>query len=101
MSDRQNDNLPDGGDNTRTRFFIGLGALILSLVSLGLCFSPLGVYALICAVLLAITSLSFLNAQQKRNPFAAVKAVKIAAYVLLAIYLTLFAGGMIYSIMNS
>lgn len=81
----------------RTNFYIAIGALALAAVAFGLSFVPaLGVYTLIASVLLEITSLSFLSAQKKKENFRALRYVTIAAYVLLAASILLFAGGLAY-----
>ena len=86
----------------KTYFYIGVGALALAAVTLGLTFVPaLGVYMLISTVLLDLSALSFLSAQKKRENFNAVKYFTIAAYVLLIICILLFAGGIVYSAMQT
>lgn len=92
-----NNGAPEGGKNTRVYFYTGLAALILSAAAMGLTFTALGVYSLIAAILLALASLSFFEAQRKKNAFAALKAVKIIAYIALAVYAAFFIGGMIYA----
>lgn len=88
-------------NSTRSAFFIGLGALIAAVIAFGLAFlPPLGVYSLIASVLLELASLSFLNAQKKRNFFKAVKYVTVFAYAMLAASVALFAGGLIFSAVN-
>lgn len=95
-------NEQDYGENTaenstRTYFFIAIAMLALAAVAFGCTFIPgVGVYTLIASVLLELTTLSFLSTQKKKNNFKAVFYVTVAAYVLLAISVLLFAGGLIY-----
>lgn len=70
---------------------------ILSAVFFGLTFSPLKIYALLCAVLCALISLAFLEKQKKKGKVKYYKAVNIFAYAMLAITLLTFIGGIIYS----
>lgn len=67
----------------------------------GLSFSPLGLYALISSILLGIAALSFAIRQKKKNNFNAVIYAKTAAYVLLALSVLLFLGGLVYSIIKT
>lgn len=84
-------------NSTRVYFFIAIGALALAAVALGCTFIPgVGVYTLIASVLLELAALSFLSTQKKKNNFKGVFYALIAAYVLLALSLLIFAGGLIY-----
>ena len=82
---------------TKIYFYISVALCVLCAVAFGLSFTALGLYALISSILLGIASLSFAATQKKKNNFAAVKYVKIAAYILLAICVGFFIGGLIYS----
>ncbi len=81
-------------------FWVGAAASAAGLVLfvLTLCIPHiLGVYGLIAEVLCSLASLSFLNTQKKKNNFKAVLYVTIAAYVLLAVFIAFFIGGIIYA----
>lgn len=81
----------------KTYFYISVGACVLSAVALGLAFTVLGVYSLIASVLLELTALSFAATQKKKFNFPLLKAATITAYVLLAISVLVFIGGIIYA----
>lgn len=81
----------------KTYFYIAVAACALGFAAFGLSFSPLGVYALISSILLGIASLAFIVRQKKKENLKALIYVKIAAYVLLALALALFIGGLVYS----
>lgn len=86
--------------DAKTYFWVGAGAAVAGVIVfvLTLCLPKiLGVYGLIAAVLCALVSLSFLGTQKKKNNFKAVLYVTIAAYVLLAVYVAFFIGGIIYA----
>lgn len=84
-------------NSTRVYFFISIGLLILAGIAFGCTFiNGVGVYALIASVLLELAALSFLSTQKKKNNFKAIFYVTMAAYILLALSLLLFAGGLIY-----
>lgn len=84
-------------NSTRVNFFIAIGALVLAAIAFGCAFIPqVGVYTLIASVLLELTALSFLSTQKKKNNFKGVFYATVAAYVLLALSVALFAGGLIY-----
>lgn len=86
----------------RTYFFIAVAMLALAAVAFGCTFIPnAGVYCLIASVLLELSALSFLSTQKKRNNFKAVRSVTILAYILLALSLLIFIGGMIFVIVSS
>lgn len=82
--------------NGNAYFFIAIGACALGVIAFGLAFTKLGLYSLICSIILQLAALSFLNTQKKVNNFKAVFYVKIAAYALLAIFALFFIGGLIY-----
>ena len=86
--------------DAKTYFWVGAGAsaAVIIVFVLTLCLPKiLGVYGLIAAVLCALVSLSFLGTQKKKNNFKAVLYVTIAAYILLAVYVAFFIGGIIYA----
>ena len=86
--------------DTKTYFWVGAGAAVAGVIAfvLTLCLPKiLGVYGLIAAVLCALVSLSFLGTQKKKNNFKAVLYVTIASYILLAVYVAFFIGGIIYA----
>ncbi|MDE5729040.1 MAG: hypothetical protein K2I20_02565 [Clostridia bacterium] len=73
-------------------------AVGLALFVLTLCLPNIfGVYGLIAAVLCALASLAFLATQKKKNNFKAVLYVTVAAYILLAVFVGFFIGGIIYA----
>ena len=98
-----NDNTPPKqSKNSEKRntycYFCGIAGIILSAVAFGLSFLPaVGVYALIISVLFELAALAFLSAQKKRGDAPFLKAATATAYVLLALSLALFIGGLIYS----
>lgn len=86
-------------NSTRSYFFIAIATLILAAVALGCTFIPgVGVYLLIVSVLFELTALSFLSTQKKKNNFKGVLPATIVAYILLAVSVAIFVGGMIYVI---
>ena len=88
-------------NSTRVYFYIALVLLALAAVAFGCAFIPgAGVYTLIASVLLELAALSFLSTQKKKNNFRAVFFVTATAYVLLALSMLLFAGGLIYVAMQ-
>lgn len=82
----------------KTYFYIALVAIAAGAVAFGLAFAKPGIYALMASVLLSLAALSFLNTQKKRNNFKGVFYATVAAYILLALCLAFFIGGVIYSI---
>lgn len=97
---RKEDNkeeLPATNDGVKIYFYIAIAACVLSAVAFGLCFTFMGIYALISSILLGLCSLAFCNAQKKKNNFKAVLYVKIGAYCVTGIAALLFIGGLIYS----
>lgn len=81
----------------KTYFYISVVACVLSAVALVLAFTVLGVYSLIASVLLELTALSFAATQKKKFNFPLLKAATITAYVLLAVSVLVFIGGIIYA----
>ena len=81
----------------RTFFYIAAALLLLSAVAFGLTFTKLGIYSLISSILLGLSSLAMIAAQQKKEKFKALFYLKIAAYAMLAVAVLFFIGGMIYS----
>lgn len=98
-NENKEENLPaqEVKSTSKTFFFIAVAACVLSAVAFGLSFSKLGIYALISSVLFEFASLAFCRAQKKKNYFQAIKIVVIITYVLLALSLALFVGGLVYS----
>lgn len=86
--------------NGKAYAYTAIGLLVAGVVFLGLMFSPLGIYALIAAVLLNLAALSFINLQKKKNNFEKLKIIRIIAYVLLGVSLAVFIGGMIWAAVN-
>lgn len=84
-------------ENSKIYFYISIAALVLAVISFGLAFSPLGIYALIASVLFCLCSLSFLATQKKKNCFKGVKAMTVAAYVVLAVCAGWFVGGLVFN----
>lgn len=83
---------------TKNYFYFGLGGMALSIVALALIFvEGVGIYALICSILLSLAALSFFTTQRKKNNFDKLKIAIIAAYVLLGIAVGIFIGGIIFS----
>ncbi len=91
--------LPEKNPENKTKIYFYISATLCGLcaIAFGLAFSVLGIYALISSILLGISSLSFVAAQKKKNYFPALKYVKITAYILLAVDVAFFIGGLIYS----
>lgn len=88
-------------NGNKTYAYIALGLMAAGAAALALIFTPLGIYALIAAVLFDIAALTFLNIQKKKNAFRELKFIIIAAYVLLGVTVAVFAGGIIWSSINS
>ena len=85
----------------RIYFYIGIAAGALGVLSLGLIFTILSIYALIASVIFCLASLAFFNIQKKKNNFKQVRYFTIVAYVILGIALLIFGGGIIYSAVGS
>ena len=84
-------------NSTRIYFYIAVGSLVAAAAAFGCAFIPgVGVYMLIVSILLELAALSFLSTQKKKNNFRGVLYLTVAAYVLAALSVALFAGGLIY-----
>lgn len=97
MKNKEEINKEEIKSTTKTYFYVAIGACILAATAFGLSFSFLGIYALISSIILELAALSFILTQKKKNNFPAVKIVLIISYVLLALSVLLFIGGLIYS----
>lgn len=103
MNEEEKNNQPENGENQpqtngkKIFFYIAIVSCALGAVAFGLAFTKLGIYSLICSVIFELASLAFCNAQKKANNFKAVKYVRIAAYILLGIFVAFFIGGIIYA----
>lgn len=76
---------------------VAIGLEVFGAVSLGLIFTVLGIYALIASVIFALAALAFCNIQKKKNSVPALKFVTVLGYVLTAVAIVIFIGGIIYS----
>lgn len=83
---------------TRIHFFIAIGALILAAIGFALTFilKTGGVYTLMASLFLDLGALSFLKTQKKKNNFKGIFYATIVAYILLAVGILMFLGGLIY-----
>jgi low temperature requirement protein LtrA len=97
MKDKKEVKTEEIKSNTKAYFYASIVACVLAAVAFGLSFSFMGIYALISSVILSLCALSFAITQKKKNNFAALKFAFIAAYVMLALSVLLFIGGLIYS----
>lgn len=97
MKNKEEINKEEIKSTTKTYFYVAIGACILAATAFGLSFSFLGIYALISSIIFELAALSFILTQKKKNNFPAVKIVLIISYVLLALSVLLFIGGLIYS----
>ena len=87
----------NNNENNKTYFYIALGLLIAGAVAFGVSFTKLGIYALIASMLCEIAAITFVNLQKKKNDFKWLIYLKVAAYILFAAALLVFAGGTIWS----
>lgn len=78
-------------------FYLAIALCAAAAVLFGLSFTAVGIYALISSILCGIASLSFCSVQKKKYDFPQIKYAKIAAYIMLALSVLLFLGGLIYS----
>lgn len=86
------------GKKNLTRFYAALLSVALAATALGLAFLPAaGIYFLTASVILEICALSFSGSQKKIYSFAALKILRITAYILLILSGALFLGGIVYS----
>ena len=79
-------------------FIVALVCTALGVLFFGLTFTPLAVYSLLASILFCIASLSFLGTQKKRENFKGVFILTIVTYVLLALFIAFFIGGVIFSL---
>ena len=86
---------------TTTNYYIALVCAILGAIALPLCFTPLGVYALIAGMLCEICALAFCEKQKKNKPLKSLKWINIIAYVVLGITALIFVGGIVYVYTNA
>lgn len=86
-------------NSTRSYFYIALGLMVLAAAAFVSAFltGTIGVYLLIASVLMELAALSFLSTQKKKNNFKGVFYATVVAYVLLALSVLLFAGGLLYT----
>lgn len=82
--------------NGRTYFIVAIVCTALGGLFFGLT-SVLKVYALLAAILLCLTSLSFLGTQKKRENFKGVFVLTLITYILLGLLTAFFIGGVIWS----
>lgn len=81
-------------------FYIGAGAGVLGVAAFILAIAVpdiFGVYGLLAAILSELAALCLFTTQKKKHDFRALKAARIAAYVLLIGFVLFFLGGVIYS----
>lgn len=87
----------DNKNDDKIYAFIAIGLAAAGTVALGISFTALGIYSLIAAMLLEITSITFVNLQKKKNDLKWLIYVKVFAYALFVAALFLFAGGTIWA----
>lgn len=87
-------------DANNNLFYCGICAGVLAITAFVLAFFVLKVYGLIAAVVLILASLAFFTSQKKKRNFKQNKIFTIIAYVLLALFVAFFIGGIIYSSMQ-
>lgn len=97
MKDKKEVETEETKSTTKAYFYASVVACVLATVAFGLSFSFFGIYALISSIILELCALSFAITQKKKNNFPVLKVAFIAAYVLLALSVLLFVGGLIYS----
>ena len=74
---------------------IAVVCMSVGAVALGLSFTSLGNYALVASMILGVAAVTLINLQQKKKNFKQLLYFKIAAYVIFAAALALFAVGAI------
>ena len=82
----------------KSYFIVALVCTALGGLFFGLTFTPLAVYSLLAAILFCISSISFLGAQKKRENFKGVSILKLITYILFALLLAFFIGGVVWSL---
>ncbi len=94
----QNDEERNQNNNSnKTYFYIAAVCAALGVISFGLAFTVLAIYALICSVLFEICALSFCRVQKKKSDFKALRILTAVSYVLLTAVAVFFIGGIIYA----
>lgn len=83
--------------NGKTYAYIAMGLVAAAAVSFGLMFTILGIYALISSILLSIAALSFAETQKKKNNLSWLIYLKIVIFVMLALAIGFFIGGIVVS----
>lgn len=64
----------------------------LGVLSFGLSFTALGVYALFASMILELAAISFLNGQKRYNYFFACKVLRVASYVVMLLGVAMVLG---------
>lgn len=82
--------------DTKIYFYIALIFTVIGGICLPLCFTPLGIYALIAGGLCELCALALIEKQKKVNPVKQIKIIKTISYCVLAVILLIFIGGIIY-----
>ena len=77
--------------------YVAIGLIVGGAVALGLSFTKLGIYSLIASLLLEMGAMSFINVQKKKNNLKWLFYIRIAAYILFAAAIVLFAIGTVWS----
>lgn len=103
-NDFKDDNTPDNDinpeQNSKIYFYLAVVCTAIAAATLGLAFSPFGIYSLIGSVISELAALSFLSTQKKKNNFKGVFYLTVITYVLLAASIILFVGGMLSVALN-
>lgn len=81
--------------------YISIGLDAVCVVFLGLMFSVLGIYALIGAILSALASLAFANAQKRKNAFKGLKIIIIVGNLFFAVSIGVFIGGICWQLVQN
>ena len=77
--------------------YVAIALVLAGAAAFGVSFTKLGIYALIASMLLEIGAMTFINIQKNKNNLSWLFYLKIAAYVLFAASVIVFALGTIWS----
>lgn len=84
---------------SKTDFWVAVGACAAGAVMLGLAFIPaIGQYGIIASLICQLIAMTFLNLQKKNCIyFKACKVVRVISYVIFAVGILIIAGAAIYA----
>lgn len=83
--------------DTKFYFYAAVVCAALGVISFGLAFTVLAIYALISSVLFEILAVGFCAMQKRKNRFPALKPLTVICHCLLAAVALFFIGGIIYT----